>query len=1240
MRQPVDVTLTVADGIVRLTGPEVDVSGEHQGVRPGLKAAVEELRAARVRSNVAQRGTAAATLKDIAVDHAAGLLAESFLPPEVGRALGELIRAARVADVPVRLGVQATGGLARLPWEALRDPDSGRPLALHPLVNVYRKVSALPPRPVPGPLKILIAISSPDGSHAARLDYQRELRSVLEAVRTARHADAQVRIVPFASTEAIRAELLRQPVHVLHVSGHGSPGLLHLEDSQGKARAVTADQFVDEAIPPGRMPAVIALAACHTDVTGNGDDVSLAEALCGRGASVVIATQTSITDRYSTWVFARMYAELVATQVPDVVTAVAEARRRVQADLAGSRNPIDREIAGLGEWATVTVLASQGSVAIFDPTAPRSAELSPDTAQQLTIAGLLHRPVGGFVGRRMEQRRWPAQLAGTGRSGMVLHGIGGIGKTTLAAELVDRLQAGPDRWVIASVTGQVTMDEVLAKVSMAVRQHLIASGQAAGVPWQVAQALSQVDASWQDRFNLLREYLLDRVPLLLVLDNFEDNLTAGTADGWEVADTNLAGLLSSWARQPGRSRMLLTCRYPFTLPAHAHRVLLSHQLRPLTFPETLHLMFALPALDVLELDQLERVWQLLGGHPRSLEYLDAILSGGHGRYPDITTRLAAKLTTTLNPEQQGQLVVDESTLDVSLAQVATIAADEVLLDELIVGLRRTPGAVPLLLGASVYREPVDWQALLFQVGHPDEDAAYVPDRRAANASMRAVLERAGISITDNKLDLESLPRPVMEAIAPHLAELIRPPVPPRRAPNSFDAMVQAGVVSSLLTSDEASGRIFVHRWTATELHRRWNTTSHADEITAAHQRAADYWQWRVRVWPQDPRADVHDLLEARHHLLCADDLEQADAVTERAVSQLTAWGAWDQAHSLTQDMLTRLPDGHPRHATHLHQLGILAQSRGDYTEAEHRYQQSLTIDEKLGNRASMASSYHNLGSLAQDRGDYTEANRRYQQSLTINEELGNRVGMSSSYHHLGMLAQDRGDYAEANRRYQQSLTINEKLGNRASMASSYHQMGTLAHNRGDYAEAERRYQQALTIEEELGNRAGMAGSYHQMGVLAQERGDYPEAEHRYQQSLTILKEVGDRAGMAGTYHNLGILAQNRGDYPEAERRYQQSLTIEEELGNRAGMATSYSQIGNLAEERQRISEATAWHLRAFLIRAQIGVPQARNNVQRLLKYRDALGPDAFGRITNETVGDPGLANQIIEWLDQVTLPDE
>ena len=117
----------------------------------------------------------------------------------------------------------------------------------------------------------------------------------------------------------------------------------------------------------------------------------------------------------------------------------------------------------------------------------------------------------------------------------------------------------------------------------------------------------------------------------------------------------------------------------------------------------------------------------------------------------------------------------------------------------------------------------------------------------------------------------------------------------------------------------------MHRWTATELARR-AARRPGLELATADRRAADYWRWRVRVWPQDSVADVHDLLEARHHLLRAGDIEEAGQCTEMAVSRLTAGGAWDQEASLISDMLTRLPGNSPRQAAWIHQFAILAKA--------------------------------------------------------------------------------------------------------------------------------------------------------------------------------------------------------------------------------------------------------------------------------------------------------------------------
>jgi len=97
----------------------------------------------------------------------------------------------------------------------------------------------------------------------------------------------------------------------------------------------------------------------------------------------------------------------------------------------------------------------------------------------------------------------------------------------------------------------------------------------------------------------------------------------------------------------------------------------------------------------------------------------------------------------------------------------------------------------------------------------------------------------------------------------------------------------------------------------------------------------------------------------------------------------------------------------------LHQLGSVAYLQGDYADARRLYQESLDIEQQLGNRAGVASTLHNLGVLAQAQGDYAEARRLYQESLDIKQQLGNRAGVATTLAQLALLEQTQGDLGRA-----------------------------------------------------------------------------------------------------------------------------------------------------------------------------------------------------------------------------------
>ena len=178
--------LAVTGERVRLSGGGADASAGHGGVRPGLAEAVNEARRARGRAGLAVRDLAGSQGPgggELPLARAGRLLAESFLPGPVAAALETVLAGAERAHQLVRVGLEVPPELAGLPWEALPAPDGRGPLALHPLVSVYRKTSAAPARRLPGPLRIVVAIAAPDTGGGGVLDYERELRNVLAAVR-------------------------------------------------------------------------------------------------------------------------------------------------------------------------------------------------------------------------------------------------------------------------------------------------------------------------------------------------------------------------------------------------------------------------------------------------------------------------------------------------------------------------------------------------------------------------------------------------------------------------------------------------------------------------------------------------------------------------------------------------------------------------------------------------------------------------------------------------------------------------------------------------------------------------------------------------------------------------------------------------------------------------------------------------------------------------------------------------
>jgi hypothetical protein len=609
----------------------------------------------------------------------------------------------------LEITLDAEGPLLWLPVELVRLAADGGgevgPLGLLPGVSVYRRAApaggkvpapgeALPsPAGLPGPLKILAAVAAPDDTKTANvpLDTEAEMQAVLDAVRDM-DGPVQVRILEVASLAQIRRALEQDVFHVLHLSAHGSATSVELEDEDGGPVPVTARDLMQALRQAGRPVPLIVLSSC----SGGSASGAIAVGLIERGADRVIAMLAPVTDGYATELARHLYQELASRPVSTVGQALTQARILTEDD----RSRRGKDQVPLPEYGVATLLAAGGDGPLTDPAAP----MVPLTVATQPAGGRSVRelPVGALIGRRVQLRtamrvlrREAAAVREFGMAnGVALTGIGGIGKTALAGRVISRLRE--DGWLIAAHEGRWNPTALITAIADA----LGTASPSETSPSLAAAAGLLADPGIDDGPKLaVIARLLKDCRLLLLFDDFEQNLTPG---GQEFADPAAGEVITALADSAETGALLVTCRYPLPGPD----LFLAEVPVPALSPAELRRMFLrLPALATLDPADQRFLMRTIGGHPRLIEFTDALLRGGRSSLRHVQTKLralAAEHDIDLRQDRPVSQAVDQAMI---------LGSADVLLTELLALL--TPRQAAVLAQVAVCRAPMTIDDLAF-----------------------------------------------------------------------------------------------------------------------------------------------------------------------------------------------------------------------------------------------------------------------------------------------------------------------------------------------------------------------------------------------------------------------------------------------------------------------------------------------------------------------------------------------
>jgi tetratricopeptide (TPR) repeat protein len=1021
-----------------------------------------------------------------------------------------------LADTRVEIvtGVQEA---TAIPWELLRDPESGVPLALRARAFVRGIHSAVQrpklPQTAGGPVRVLLAICRPRGGDD--IPFRSVARRLVEGLRGNDAVSLRVLRPPtFERLSAVLrdAHAAGEPFHLVHFDGHGTwseegprlggHGYLAFENAAldenrelidgPKLGSLLAETGVGTlmlnacqsayATPP-REPAAAVPENVHEETRALG---SLAQEVMDAGAPGVVAMRYKVFVETAAQFMASVYERLMHGDT--LGEAVNFGRNQLHAQpLRG----IGFDPRPLRDWC-VPVVFEAAPVRLFSGR-QAGLRLAPP-GSGAAVEGLPPRPDAGFFGR--DETLLALDRAFDRQRIVLLHAYAGSGKTTAAAEFA--------RWYreTGGIDGPVLFTSF--------EQHLPLARVLDQIGQVFGEELEQTRVNWlaltepQRRGVALQ--LLRQKPVLWIWDNVEPvaGFPKGTESKWTPEEQReLADFLR--AARETEAKFLLTSRrdergWLGGLPARV-------PLPPMPFLERLELARGLAEKANRRLTDVED-WRPL------LEFTQ-------GNPLTITVLVGQALRDGLRTREQ----IEEFVRRLRAGEAA-------FADEAAEGRTRSLAASLNYGFEHAFGEAERKQLALLHLfqGFVNVAALRVmglPEAEWSLAEVRGLTREEGIQLLDRAAEVGLLTAHGggYYSIHPALPWFFR------RLFEERDAEARERALRAYV---EAIGSL------GTYYHRQYDDGNRdvvaalrAEEPNLLHARAlARCKGWRGRVI--STMQGLHVLCD--HTGRRAEWVRLVEEIVPDFVDPATEGPlpGREEAWGLVTDYRVRL-------AREARQWAVAERLQ----ELSVEWNRGRARDDDRSSQRTLAVSLHELGRVQQEMGR-AECVAAYRESFDLAQRIGDRPAAAVSAFNLGNAYIDLRDLAEAERWYRRSLELRAE-GDWMVRASCLGQLGYVALER--FQEARRAEQPAAVLLRHLHDALGF---YHQdlemtppdaigqlavghgaLGAIYGETGQLDRALHHCREAIRYMESAGNLYDAAQTRYNVALDFLNAGRFADA-----------------------------------------------------------------------------------------------------------
>lgn len=194
----------------------------------------------------------------------------------------------------------------------------------------------------------------------------------------------------------------------------------------------------------------------------------------------------------------------------------------------------------------------------------------------------------------------------------------------------------------------------------------------------------------------------------------------------------------------------------------------------------------------------------------------------------------------------------------------------------------------------------------------------------------------------------------------------------------------------------------------------------------------------------------------------------------------------------------------------LTELGVLATMEDADSLAEQYYREGLPLALAHENKTYAVLLLKSLGAVRHLDGDRAEAKQLFEQGYLLAQDLGFHKGLMLLSNNLAVIAFHEDEQQQADAYLRQALQEAETIVDLQAMSMLYENLAKLARHNGRFAESQQYFEQALHVAQTRDAAATIMLTYRELGMLAARRGDLETAVSHFEKAHGLAQTISDR----------------------------------------------------------------------------------------------------------------------------------